>query len=688
MTSRSLAPLALLACPSLAAAGEVPTNVVIVLMDEVGTDFLSMYDDLNPYTADDPTTSNLYVESPRLDALAASGVMFTNAYAQPMCSPSRSALLTGCYATRTGVGDIFKWPAPTFVGAVTDFGDPGFECQTIADLLAADFATSIFGKWHLAMPTPDMDPVTGMDCYMGWASIPDRGGFEEWRCIFNGLDNEPLPPISGGYCPGFYNFYVNSTTDQSSVEHVVGTYATVDHFDEGLAWCTAQSEPFFCLITPNASHSPYQDLAPLDLVTTTEYEATGSFNTFTRYCASLEALDVKLGEFLDGLVAADLYDETLILVMGDNGTPEVILEHARRPLSAVTPSTACSSPIFILGSDKDLGTTYDYLLGSAGAYGDGRFKGTVYEKGTRVPLIVAGAGVDGSGRTNSALVQIEDVLPTVAEMLGLSTGTVDGISFADILGDAGEDATPLTHARDYVWSQRFRRTGHAAVSAEQELHEIGCSLRIPGEGRFKIVRDALANDDEFYQLEDASGADVDPYELIALDYTLPAYSAKYALVADKIDDVMLGASSGSSCVDPPAAVDCFPVDNSTNAPAIITTEGTTHIECNDLVFHVTGAVPNKFARFFYGQTSVPSVPAGDGNLCICTSGGCPTYRLELFETDDDGNATFALDHGSLPGAGTIESGETWYFQLWYRDPFGDLGTGFNFSNSLEVTFCD
>ena len=114
--------------------GRTPeTNVLVLLMDDVGIDKVAAYD--GPYAPPTPT----------LDRLAAEGVRFTRAYASPVCSPTRGILLTGQHARRNDLG----W--------IVDTGDRDgilpLSATTIPEALPASWANSAVGKWHLAGPS-------------------------------------------------------------------------------------------------------------------------------------------------------------------------------------------------------------------------------------------------------------------------------------------------------------------------------------------------------------------------------------------------------------------------------------------------------------------------------------------------------------------------------------------------------
>ncbi len=148
-----------------------------------------------------------------------------------------------------------------------------------------------------------------------------------------------------------------------------------------------------------------------------------------------------------------------------------------------------------------------------------------------------------------------------------------------------------------------------------------------------------------------------------------------SLVEAAIDDVEVLAVDLPSCPQPTNYCGLTP-NNWTNG-AVIGATGSTDVQQNALTLTVSNANPSGFGLFFYGQGR-GMAPVGNGNICI--SGGFT--RLPAVATDFTGFGSFALDLTSL--SSPIQNGETWNFQYWMRD-IG--GAGFNFSNGLEIQFC-
>src|SRR5437870_887695 len=146
MTRREFLAAAGLMTSRLVAAPARTPNIVFILCDDLG------YGDLGCYGSK--------IRTPNLDRLAAEGVRFTDfCSADPVCSPSRAALMTGRYPTRVGVPRVFFPQDPDGLN---------LDETTMADMLKArQYKTMCIGKWHLGRPTPYLPTSRGFDAYFG-----------------------------------------------------------------------------------------------------------------------------------------------------------------------------------------------------------------------------------------------------------------------------------------------------------------------------------------------------------------------------------------------------------------------------------------------------------------------------------------------------------------------------------------
>lgn len=249
-------------------APRAPNNILLVIVDDWGIDF---------GTLDNPNGFQL-PSMPTWNSLADQGVRFTNAYAQPSCSPTRAGILSGRYSFRHGIG--------TPGGA--NFPENEISLPEAFANDSSPFALAAFGKWHLG--GGDNGPA-------------ERGGWAEYR---------------GGVAAGLDDYYDWEKTINGVTTMVTDTYATTDQVNDAVNFIEAQNEnPWFCWLAFNAPHSPFHD-PPTELLPS---NPTGTDNR-SRYLKALEAMDTELARLL---ASVDL-TKTNVLLIGDNGTPSNITQ--------------------------------------------------------------------------------------------------------------------------------------------------------------------------------------------------------------------------------------------------------------------------------------------------------------------------------------------------------------------------
>jgi len=271
--------LSLYAAVACAAKDERP-NLIIILADDLG------YGDLG-------YTGSTQIQTPNIDALAASGVIIEQGYVSaPVCGPSRAGLVTGRNQVNFGFDNNPVKPEPQF--KLEYFGLP-VEEKTIADRLKAlGYVTGLMGKWHLG----DLEKFR-----------PENRGFDEvWSYPVGGHDYFRSEPDGEGYlAPLVSNF---KTPDPIS-------YLTDDTAQESIEFIRRHKDkPFFLFASFNAPHTPLQatdeDLA---LYAHIDDERRRT------YAAMVHNLDVNIGRMIDELKAQSLYANTVIVFLSDNGGP-------------------------------------------------------------------------------------------------------------------------------------------------------------------------------------------------------------------------------------------------------------------------------------------------------------------------------------------------------------------------------
>lgn len=504
--------IALAACPltSPAPSGDPPPvpNFLILVVDDLGIDQLAIYDPENAYQFANPPNDYPYASTPRIDELAANGMRFTQARACPLCTPSRAALQSGDYGIRTGCGAIIRGTA----NSSTRFRELGTcpappitslpQMLGLAAPAGVDYRSGFFGKAHLYLDCGDcgtgndyVRDVLGYDDFAGIARNPDSDPMPEFPAVCDAVLPECSAPVQLGdvLCEddpdllrnqrqvvhSYYNWIEShaanptdpTTVTNVSVEHglcpggCMSYSPTSFYFGEYLStkeriaagdWMAGTEEPFLAVVNFSSLHGPFQ--WPPDTSTSGDGHGFGpdqprpcAYNTRIR--AMLEHVDSAIGNLLD-TIPPEVMENTYVFLIGDNGTDENVGETGGQPrYPTVYPGGGDPNPF--------VADPYPYF-GWPESEGP-RMKGTPYEAGVRVPLIVKGPGVD-DGATSDALVDIVDFHETLRDLVLVAAGLTytadlrrDSISFAPILRGI---ATPTSHKRQCSLAYRFNPNGY------------------------------------------------------------------------------------------------------------------------------------------------------------------------------------------------------------------------------------
>lgn len=254
---------------------ESQPNIIVIFADDAGY-------------ADFSLNGNKLIQTPNIDAIAANGVKFMNAYVSgPVCSPSRAGLLTGRYQQRFGheynIGGNFTNTDPDSIGlAVSE--------KTVADYLKNEgYSTALIGKWHLG-EKPQFHP--------------NRRGFDEFFGMLKG---------GSSYTTGKAK---NIQRNGTPVEAMSLPYLTDAFGDEAVSFIERKGEePFFLFLSFNAPHTPMH--ARADYLE----EARGQFETEPRAinAAMTRSLDENVGKVMQALREQGLEENTLVIFTNDNG---------------------------------------------------------------------------------------------------------------------------------------------------------------------------------------------------------------------------------------------------------------------------------------------------------------------------------------------------------------------------------
>ncbi|MGO4910523.1 sulfatase-like hydrolase/transferase [Pseudorhodobacter sp. W20_MBD10_FR17] len=355
-----LAPLAIGLIPMSAFA---EPNILLIIADDMGVEASHCY-----------SLGENQAKMPNIEQLCANGLVFDNAYSAPVCSPTRASIMTGKYGFRTGVGAAIP----------KDGGDNGLSDNetSLFDVLASTpYKSNLIGKWHLSSSFDDL-------------THPDRLGVSDYFGML------------GGGVPDYFNWQAveNGKTVQ------IKNYATTELTDRSISWIAEQQSPWFLWLAYNAPHAPFH-VPPSNLHSAKDLnpdKAAIDANPLPYYNAMLEAMDTEIGRLL-GTLSEDVRKDTVVIFIGDNGTPGQV---------------------------------------SRAFYGPRRSKGTIYEGGTHIPFIVQGPSFD-KGR-NPSLVNTTDLFATIADLAGVKSEAQDSISILPIVnGKSGpRDDAYVEHFSD------------------------------------------------------------------------------------------------------------------------------------------------------------------------------------------------------------------------------------------------
>ena len=261
--------LSVSALPFLQTQSKSP-NVLLLITDDQGYGDLSLH-------------GNPHLRTPNLDSIATAGAQFTQFQVCPVCSPTRSSLMTGRYNYRTGVVD-------TYLGRSMMYPDE----VTMAECLAsAGYRTGIFGKWHLG----DCYPLRAID-----------QGFQEAVICKGGGVGQPSDP------PG--NSYFDPILHRNGVEKKYTGYCTDIFFNEATDFISKhQREPWFCYLPTNAPHDPLE--ISDDYVQ--PFRGKGLDEVTAKTYGMVANIDKNVNRLLLRLRELNLEQDTILIYMTDNG---------------------------------------------------------------------------------------------------------------------------------------------------------------------------------------------------------------------------------------------------------------------------------------------------------------------------------------------------------------------------------
>lgn len=402
--------------PATASAGERPPNVILIVVDDLGVNDISL---------DGGGVAGGAVPTPNINALARDGVRFTNSYAaNATCSPSRAALMTGRYPTRFG----FEYTAIPAAFAANlahadsnapypviyheelnrnlpdypDMGVPHDEIMLPEVLQARGYHTIHIGKWHLGEAAPLRPTAQGFDESLGL--LAGGGMFldaDDPQTVNAVLPWDPIDRFLWANLP----YAVHWGNDQ----RFRPTGHLTDYFtDNALAAIDAnRNRPFFMYLAYNAPHTPLQALR-------SDYDALPQIRDHSErvYGAMIRQLDRRIGDIMQRLRDTGLDENTLVIFTSDNG-----------------------------------GAWYTGIAGHNLPYRG--WKGTFFEGGIRVPLLMRWPGAIPAGSTRSDTAQHLDMFATIAGATNAAIPTDRAMDSVDLLGTGPRRTVTFWRSGDY-----------------------------------------------------------------------------------------------------------------------------------------------------------------------------------------------------------------------------------------------
>lgn len=440
--------LALLVAASAVAADPGRPNIVLIVADDVA------FSDLGAYGSE--------IRTPNIDALAERGTRFSNVHATPMCAPSRAMLMTGLDNHRAGLGNLPETTPPEHRDSPAYRGTLTAGLPTIADRLRrSGYRTFMTGKWHLGHTPESLPSARGFDRSFildatgadNWEDRPYLPVYDEATWI---ADGEPADLPDDFYSSGFLvDRMIDFVGDKPSGDPFFAYVAfTAVHipvqapreftmryegvYDDG--W-QAQRERRATALKAQGLIPKDAPLGPMhpDLREWSELPAAQRAwhsRAMMVYAGMLEAMDHHLGRLIEHLRRTGAYDNTVFLVTSDNG-PEGASPIDMAAMRLWLKAVGYSTDINTLGERGSYGFVGPEWA-SASASPHALFKFYATEGGTRVPLIVAGPGVE-AGRTADQLSVVSDIPATIAAIAGARAEGMTGRSLVPAL-HGNEDA--------------------------------------------------------------------------------------------------------------------------------------------------------------------------------------------------------------------------------------------------------
>lgn len=349
-------------------------NILLIIADDMGLDATPGYN-----------IGSMKPSMPTLTSLMNTGIKFNNVWSNPTCTPTRGTILTGKYGYRTGVtkvDDVMPTSETSLQTYITSNG-------------ASEYETAVIGKWHLGRSANHPNNM-GIDYYAGFLG----GGVQSywnWPLTINGIQT-------------------------TSTE-----YTTTKFTNLAIDWIGNQTQPWFLWLAYNAPHTPFH-LPPSDLHSQGNLpsdEASITANPLPYYLSMIEAMDTEMGRLIASM-SQEEKENTIIIFIGDNGTPSQVVQGYERR----------------------------------------RAKGTVYQGGVNVPMVVSGKNISRIHENDNSLINTTDLFATIANMAGVVGSEInDSKNFYNVL------TVENTNERAYTFAQSVNGSGNSDYAIRNETHK-------------------------------------------------------------------------------------------------------------------------------------------------------------------------------------------------------------------------
>ena len=522
-------------------------NIVVILIDDLG------FAHFNCFGSD--------LVTPNIDELAAGGLRFSNFHVTPLCSPTRAALLTGRNHHTVGMRGLSNWSTgfPSMRGQISN------HAATMAEVLRDDgYATFAVGKWHLV----SMENSSSAGPFDQW---PLQRGFDRYYGFLDGETDQFAPDLT------YDNHRVErpkSVADgyhlsEDLVEHAIGFI----HDTKSVR----PDRPFFTYLAFGATHAPHQ--APPEYLARhrgrydegwdvarakwfARQKESGIVPAFTElaprndgveawdelpenqkrlaarlqeaYAAFLEHTDAQIGRLVDDLKTIGELDNTLILLMSDNGASQeggpfgVLHEMKYFNMVMESPDEAVVHLDDIGGPSSH--SNYPWGWAQAGNTPFKWYKQNTHEGGVHVPLVVHWPnGIAARGEVRDQFHYVTDVAPTVLEVAGVTMPeSYRGLEQMPMAGTSMAYAFDQPDEPSHKTTQYFEMGGHRAMYHEGwkavTRHEHGVSFDDDRWELYHVAEDpsecndlAISNPAKLKELIDLWWDEAEEYGVLPLD---------------------------------------------------------------------------------------------------------------------------------------------------------------------------